>query len=409
MGSTGEAAYAGRRRGPGSRRRAEPVPHRSVCRLQRSLRRVRRGHRVTVTEAERFGWSFVFAGLLPDDFPETRSVANAPWWRQVFGADWSHPEGPHSDLDGRADHPVVHVSWSDAQAFCRWSGTRLPTEAEWEFAAAGGLESAVFPWGDELEPGGEHRMNVFQGTFPADEHGGRRMGRHGPGRRLRSQRLRPVQHDRQRLGVVRRLVRSGLLRAQPAARPRRSRQRHPPRDAWRFVPLPRLVLPALPRRRRAAPTRRTARPATSGSASWPTTAGRVTIGFQLQHPRNRVNAVWLNHAPSTFGQLERGILHVELRDRVGPGYREMSGWVGWVVFAAVILMIHGTFTAIQGLSALFRDDAYWVTNGGNVLTFNVTAWGWIHLILGILGDFRRLLVAPGLDVRRGSSASPSCR
>ncbi len=67
-----------------------------------------------VTAAEQFGWSFVFGGLLPDDFPDTRGVASAPWWRQVFGADWTHPEGPHSDLDGRAEHPVVHVSWDDA-------------------------------------------------------------------------------------------------------------------------------------------------------------------------------------------------------------------------------------------------------------------------------------------------------
>jgi formylglycine-generating enzyme required for sulfatase activity len=123
------------------------------------------------SDAERYGWSFVFGGLLPDDFPPTRGVDGAPWWRQVMGADWSHPEGPQSDVSDRWDHPVVHVSWNDAQAYCAWVGGRLPTEAEWEVAARGGLEGRPFPWGDELEPDGEHRMNVFQGEFPGGDTG----------------------------------------------------------------------------------------------------------------------------------------------------------------------------------------------------------------------------------------------
>jgi formylglycine-generating enzyme required for sulfatase activity len=124
-----------------------------------------------LTTAEREGWSFVFAGLLPDHFPPTRAVAVAPWWRQVPGACWHRPEGGTSDVADRADHPVVHVSWLDARAYCRWAGGRLPGEAEWEYAARGGIDGAYFPWGDELTPDGGHRMNVFQGRFPEHDTG----------------------------------------------------------------------------------------------------------------------------------------------------------------------------------------------------------------------------------------------
>lgn len=124
-----------------------------------------------VTEAERFGWSFVFHLLLPPHHPPTRSVAAAPWWRQVYGAYWRRPDGPHSSIEGRMDHPVVHVSWNDAMAFCRWAGVRLPTEAEWEKAARGGLEQNRYAWGDVFKPNGETMLNIFEGTFPSHNTG----------------------------------------------------------------------------------------------------------------------------------------------------------------------------------------------------------------------------------------------
>jgi formylglycine-generating enzyme len=98
-------------------------------------------------------------------------VASAPWWLGVTGASWWCPEGPGSDISNRLDHPVVHVSWRDAVAYCDWAEARLPTEAEWEKAARGGLEQARFPWGDDFTPEHQHRCNTWQGEFPIRDAG----------------------------------------------------------------------------------------------------------------------------------------------------------------------------------------------------------------------------------------------
>ena len=97
----------------------------------------------------------------PVDLSDARN-----WWQYVPGANWRRPEGPGSDTYARARHPVVHVAPEDAEAYAAWAGKALPSEAEWEYAARGGLEGAVFAWGDDLAPGGQMMANSWQGEFP---------------------------------------------------------------------------------------------------------------------------------------------------------------------------------------------------------------------------------------------------
>ena len=123
------------------------------------------------TDAERFGYSYVFHLLLAPSLKRTldlmgRTLAGLEWWYHVEGADWRHPFGPESELAGWETHPVTHVSYRDAVAYCDWAGKRLPTEAEMEYAARGGLEGKRYAWGNELRPDGKHRCNIFQGKFP---------------------------------------------------------------------------------------------------------------------------------------------------------------------------------------------------------------------------------------------------
>jgi formylglycine-generating enzyme required for sulfatase activity len=130
-----------------------------------------------ITLAERPADPTMYPGAKPDLLAPSSVVFRKPagpvslhdpyqWWQYVAGADWRHPRGLDSSLDGFDDHPVVHVAFEDAEAYARWAGKALPTEAEWEYAARGGLEGAEFCWGDELTPDGRSMANTWQGTFP---------------------------------------------------------------------------------------------------------------------------------------------------------------------------------------------------------------------------------------------------
>lgn len=109
-----------------------------------------------------YAGSLVF--IKPDGPVDRRHIGN--WWHFLKGANWRQPQGPGSSLESRASHPVVHVAFADAEALARWEGKQLPTEAEWEFAARGGLDGAAYAWGEEFIPGGTHMANTWQGEFP---------------------------------------------------------------------------------------------------------------------------------------------------------------------------------------------------------------------------------------------------
>lgn len=168
MGSDGPEAVAGDGEGPARRVALSPYDIAPATVTNAEFAAFVRATRY-VTDAEQAGSSFVFYLQVPEDTRRAarQVAAGLPWWVLVENASWQRPEGAGSHIHDRLDHPVVHVSWNDAQAYCAWAGVRLPTEAEWERAARGGLEGERYAWGDDLwGSDGVPRCNVWRGAFP---------------------------------------------------------------------------------------------------------------------------------------------------------------------------------------------------------------------------------------------------
>ena len=222
-----------------------------------------------VTIAEKTPRAEDFPGAPPENLVAGSVVFSPPdhavplnnhlqWWSYVKGANWRHPLGPGSSIEGKGKLPVVHVAYDDALAYAKWSGGRLPTEAEWEFAARGGLTGAVFPWGSDFRKEGAFMANSHQGHFPDRDTRRGSLPRRRAGRAVPAQWIRPLRRGRQRLGVGDRLLSPGLLRTargcgwggpQPSGarsilRPGRARHRQAGASR-RVVPLHRPVLLAL--------------------------------------------------------------------------------------------------------------------------------------------------------------------